>query len=160
MHYYNFCYYTVITSSLHIITYILLPIITFSIITLLLHHIITSYYYIISLHCYYIILLHLLLQTHYYSLLRHYYVNITLLLRHYYFIIPHCKNGNNERIITYYELSLFSLLHCYYSLLPLLPIITCYQWGNLQMEDVIAALEDSILVELRTGVCAEVLISS
>ena len=104
--------------------HILLLIITFSIITLLLHH----YYILLHIHYY------LLLRTHYYPLLRHYYVIITSLLRHYYFIIPNCVSmRNNEHIITYYALSLFSLLHCYYSLLLLLPIITCYQRGSLQM---------------------------
>ena len=62
---------------------------------------------------------------------------LTALLRHYYTIItslfPIAKTGNNELIITYYALSLFSLFHYYDPLLPLLPIITCTQLGNLQM---------------------------
>ena len=82
----------------------------------------------------------------------YYNIIITSLLRHYYIIItslfPLAKTGNNELIITnneliitnneliisiYYALSMFSLLHCYYPLLPLLPIIKCYQRGNLQI---------------------------
>ena len=58
------------------------------------------------------------------------------------------KTGNNELIITYYASSLFSLLHCYYPLLPLLLIITCYQWGNLQMDFVLVDALDCVLVEV------------
>ena len=43
------------------------------------------------------------------------------------------KTGNNEPIITHYAFSVFPLLHGYYPLLPLLPIITCYWQGNLEM---------------------------
>ena len=79
--------------------------------------IIITYYYKIIITCYYIIIT---------SLLRHYYVIITSLFQM-------AKTGNNEPIITHYAFSVFPLLHCYYPLLPLLPIITCYQLGNLQM---------------------------
>ena len=43
------------------------------------------------------------------------------------------ETGNNELIITYYAFLRFSLLHYYYPLSPLLPIITCYHLQNLQM---------------------------
>ena len=73
--------------------------------------------------------------TYYYILVIIYYYD--LIITHYYIIItslfPIAKTGNTELIITSYALSLFSLLHCYYPLLPLLPIFTCYQRGNLQM---------------------------
>ena len=58
------------------------------------------------------------------------------------------KTGNNELIITYYASSLFSLLHCYYPLLLLLLIITCYQRGNLQMDFVLVDVLDFVLVEV------------
>ena len=137
---YYYCYYTVITLLLCIIAsfiimyhynffltlllhhyYILLHhssllSITFSVITLLLHH----YYILLQL-------LHIIT----YSLLpivtKSLSQVITSLLHHYYIIItslfPIAKTGNNELIITFYALSLFSLLQCYY---PLLSIITHY----------------------------------
>ena len=130
------CYYIIITHYYIKSFHVVLHIITIS----LLHcyYIIITYYYIIHyylllhfllLHCYYIFII-----TYYHNIIiAHHYI-ITSLLGHYYFIIPNfAKTGNNERIITYYALSLFSLLQCYYPLLPLLPIITCYQQGNLQM---------------------------
>ena len=71
--------------------------------------IIITYYYEFIITCYYVIIT---------SLLRHYYVIITSLFQM-------AKTGNNEPIITYYAFSEFPLLHGYYPLLPLLPIITC-----------------------------------
>ena len=53
------------------------------------------------------------------SLLCHYYLIITSLFQM-------AKTGNNEPIITHYAFSVFPLLHGYYPLSPLLPIITCY----------------------------------
>ena len=76
-------------------------------------------------------------SSYYYNIIMYYYIIIQSLLRHYYIIITSLFHmveiGNNELSITYYAFSMYSLLHCYYSLSLLLPIITCYQLGNLQM---------------------------
>ena len=55
-------------------------------------------------------------------------VSLRVLARHVF--VDHLV-GNRD-----YALSMFSLLHCYYPLLPLLPIITCYQRGNLQISQI------------------------
>ena len=95
-----FCYYTVITSLLHIITW---PIITYyhcSVITLLLHpyhtllhHLLLRIIIILLLQCYYIII------TYYYII--HYYLSLHFLLLHRHYII-----------ITYYN-----IIHIHYCLL-------------------------------------------
>ena len=144
-----FCYYTVNTLLLH---QTLLCIVTFFVITLLLHHfyiLLLHHYYLllhfVLLHCYNLIITYYYIITYSYKIIiAHYYIIITSWLHYYYVIItslfPIAKKSNNERIITYYgfsqEISLFkfSLLHCYYSLLRSLPIITYYQLGNLQMK--------------------------
>ena len=167
---YYYCYYTVITLLLRInasfiimyhynffltlllhhyyilLHHSLLLSITFSVITLLLHH----YYILLQL-------LHIIT----YSLLpivtKSLSQVITSLLHHYYIIItslfPIAKTGNNELIITYYALSLFSLLHCYYPLLSLLPIITCYQRGNLQMQYISIPTNTYHFLHLAENVC-------
>ena len=107
------------------------------------HYYIIHYYVLLQfllLHCYYIIITYyyILIITYYYDIIvTNYYIIITSSLHHHYIFItslfPIAKTGNNELIITYYALSLFSILYCYSTLSPLLPIITCYQLGNLQM---------------------------
>ena len=146
-YYYHFCYYTqaVITLLLRIITSFINTDYyrsTVFVITLLLR-IITYYYiihyYVLLLHCYIIIThYYLIIITYYYNIITTYYfIVITSLLRHYYVIVMSLfrmeETGNNERIITYYTFSMFLLLHRDYPLLPWLPMITCYQLGNLQM---------------------------
>ena len=102
------------------------------------NYIIITYYYIfvitLLLHHYKALLLdhyYLLLRYHWYELLHHHYTIITSLLRLDYGIMV--ETGNNELIITYYAFLRFSLLHCYYPLSPLLPIITYYHLRNLQI---------------------------
>ena len=64
-------------------------------------------------------------------LLHHYYVIIVSLLLHY---SPVQKQVMMSSLLCImYALSMFSLLDCYYPLLPILPIFTIYQLGNLQV---------------------------
>ena len=74
-----------------------------------------------------------MLRNHNYVLLHHYYV----INSHYSQIrIPIAETGNNELIIEYYAFSMFSLLNCFYSLLPLLHIITNLDVTNQAFADV------------------------
>ena len=89
------------------------------------NYIIITYYYIfvitLLLHHYKALLLdhyYLLLQYHCDELLHHHYTIITSLLRLDYGIMVETMS---------------SLLHCYYPLSPLLPIITYYHLRNLQI---------------------------
>ena len=137
--YYCFCYFTVITTFLRIIAYFIITYYCcfcyYTVIASLLHIItsfIITYYHCI---CNYTVITSLLriitysllpiittsLLRIFTSLLRHCYVIVTSLL-------PMAETGKNELMITYYA------LHCYYLLLPLLPIITYYQQDNLQMQ--------------------------
>ena len=131
MHYHINRFYVVLLSLLLYCYYIIITYSSYYII----------HYYVLWLFCYYTVITILLLRIITYSLLpiiaKSLLHIITSLLHYYYVIITSLfrisKTGNNELIITYYALSLFSLLHCYHTLLPLLPIITCYQLGNLQI---------------------------
>ena len=138
------CYHNIITHYYIIHYYVLLLFLLLCCCCIIIIYNCSIRYYALLLylllHCYYIIITYyyIFIITYYYNIIiTYYYIIITSLLHHYYIIItslfPIAKTGNNELIITYYALSLFSLLHCYYPLLLLLPIITCYQLGNLQM---------------------------